>query len=177
MLLGTLNLQCLAVPIEGPVRGQITSKFGYRKDPFSGRKSFHNGLDIAAPIGTPIYAMQDGFVVFNGWKSGYGRTIIIDHFYSDLPELPRVQTKYAHNSKNIVQKGQYVKRGQVIGYVGNTGRSTGPHVHFEVIYKKNSVNPVEYLSKLPSYLQYARLTRESRSYKIKNRYKKNIGGY
>lgn len=138
----------------GPTKGAISSLFGWRGDPFTGRKRFHCGLDIAAKTGTPIYALQEGYVVFNGTKGGYGKVITIKHQYSDIPELPTIETMYAHNSKNLARVGQYVKRGDIIALVGSTGRSTGPHLHFEVHYSGGYANPVDYLTKLPKYLQY-----------------------
>ncbi len=148
----------------GPVKGKISSPFGKRVDPFTSKWKFHSGIDIAAPSSTPIYAVQEGKVIFSGWKGAYGRCIIIEHKYPDIPKIPHIITKYAHNSKNIVEKGDYVKRGQVIGYIGSTGRSTGPHLHFEVIYKGNPINPMDYIKKLPSYLDYVAYVREKRKY-------------
>lgn len=138
----------------GPTRGSISSLFGWRSDPFYGKNAFHCGLDIAAKSGTPIYALQEGFVVFTGVKGGYGNAVIIRHQYADIPEMPVIETMYAHNSKNLVKEGQYVKRGDIIALVGSTGRSTGPHVHFEVHYNGGYVNPIDYLVKLPKYLNY-----------------------
>ena len=148
----------------GPVKGRISSPFGSRVDPFTSKWRFHEGIDIAAPHGEPIYAVQEGTVIYSGWKGGYGKCIIIDHKYPDIPKIPHIQTKYAHNSKNIVKKGQRVRRGEIIGYIGSTGRSTGPHLHFEVIYKGNVINPISYIKKLPSYLDYVAYTREKRRY-------------
>ena len=138
----------------GPTKGAISSLFGWRNDPFHGRKGFHCGLDIAAKSGTPIYALQEGYVVYVGSKGGYGNVVIIKHQYPDIPELPIVETMYAHNSKNLVTKGQYVRRGDMIALIGSTGRSTGPHLHFEVHYNGGYVNPIDYLTKLPKYLNY-----------------------
>jgi len=175
-LLFQTGLACHANTVQGPTYGNISSLFGMRVDPFTGEMRYHHGLDIACPAGTPIYAMQDGFVIFSGQQGGYGNVVIIDHYFSDIPELPRVQTKYAHNSKNLVKKGDYVRRGQIIAEAGSTGRSTGPHLHFEVIYQGQSINPLEYLTKLPTYLDYAAKVRESRRYATGNRYN-GIGGY
>ena len=147
-----------------PVKGRISSPFGSRMDPFSQKWRFHAGLDIAAPMGAPIYAIQEGVVVFSGWKGGYGQCVIIEHDYPDVPKIPQILTKYAHNSKNIVKKGDYVKRGDVIGYIGSTGRSTGPHLHFEVVYKGNPINPIDYIKKLPAYLDYVSSVREKSRY-------------
>lgn len=163
--------------IQGPTLGEISSRYGYRNDPFSGQKAFHKGIDIACHLGTPIYAMQDGVVTFSGRDGGYGRAIVIDHFFSDIPELPRVQTKYAHNSKHYVKSGDIVKRGQIIALSGSTGRSTGPHVHFEVIYKNSPVDPIDYLTKLPRYLEYARHIRNRRNkYRAQNTKIRQAGG-
>ncbi len=147
----------------GPVQGKISSPFGFRMDPFTNQRRFHAGIDIAAPQNTPIYALQEGIIIFSGYKGGYGNCVIIDHHYPDIQKIPRLQTKYAHNSKNVVQVGQRVKRGDVIGYIGSTGRSTGPHLHFEVIYKGNRINPIEYIKKLPEYLDYVAYIRKKKN--------------
>lgn len=119
----------LAWPVDG---GIITSRFG----PRNGRN--HDGIDIGAKEGTPILAAADGKVVFNGWMHGYGRMLIVKH-------ANHLTTVYAHNSKNSVKKNSRVKRGQVIGEVGQTGRSTGPHLHFEVRNDTHPKNPLLYL--------------------------------
>jgi murein DD-endopeptidase MepM/ murein hydrolase activator NlpD len=108
-----------------PLNGRFTSPFGIRKDPFTGKPKFHAGIDIAAPYGTPIKAAKDGKVTYAGWKSGYGNVVIIEHQFG-------YTTLYGHMSKILVSVGQYVKGGQYIGKVGSTGKSTGPHCHFEV---------------------------------------------
>lgn len=115
-----------------PTRGRLSSRFGWRW----GRK--HTGIDIAAPIGTDVKASDGGVIIFSGWKSGYGYLVIIDHGAN-------MKTYYGHNSKLLVKKGQKVYKGQRIALVGSTGRSTGPHVHFEV--RKNNVplNPLGYV--------------------------------
>ncbi|NLM40867.1 MAG: peptidoglycan DD-metalloendopeptidase family protein [Firmicutes bacterium] len=115
-----------------PVSGRISSPFG----PRWGR--MHNGLDIAVNTGTPVRAAADGRVTFAGWNGGYGILVIIDHGNN-------VETRYAHNSRLNVKVGQSVTRGQIIAYSGNTGNSTGPHVHFEIRYRNNPVNPQNYL--------------------------------
>lgn len=150
--------------ISGPVLGSISSTFGLRPDPFSGVTRSHDGIDIAAPYHAPVYAMQDGIVIRSGRRGGYGLAITIDHYYTDVPQIPRVQTTYGHNSTLFVQVGQYVRRGQIIAYVGSTGHSTGPHLHFEVTYKGRPVDPLDYLVKLPSYLQFVAKTREHNKY-------------
>ncbi|HHY91964.1 MAG TPA: peptidoglycan DD-metalloendopeptidase family protein [Firmicutes bacterium] len=125
-------------PDSWPARGSITSRFGLRRSPFGRSVEFHEGVDISAPYGAPVRAAAAGRVVFAGWKNGYGRFVIIDHGYG-------FQTAYGHNSKLNVRVGQIVKKGDVIANVGSTGRSTGPHVHYEVIYQGQKRNPLQYL--------------------------------
>ncbi len=121
-----------------PVRGRLTSGFGYRNDPFTGRRSFHNGVDWAAPVGTPVGAAMAGRVVDTGRNSVYGRYVVIQH--------PRgYQTLYAHLSQIIVQTNQRVGQRQRIGRVGNTGRSTGPHLHFSIFRNGQPINPLREL--------------------------------
>jgi murein DD-endopeptidase MepM/ murein hydrolase activator NlpD len=117
-----------------PLNGRITSDFGSR---LSGRR--HMGIDIAARSGQPIISAADGTVRFSGWRSGYGNTIIVQHAQG-------LKTLYAHNSRNLVRKGEKVRQGQVIALVGSTGRSTGPHLHFEVRNGSGPQNPLSYLS-------------------------------
>ena len=143
-----------AYTVTGPVLGSISSIFGMRVDPINGIVRHHDGIDIAAPYGSPVYAMQDGVVMRCGLRGGYGLAITLDHYYPNIPLIPRVQTTYGHCSVLFVHKGDYIKRGQVIALVGSTGHSTGPHLHFEVTYKGSAVNPIEYLVKLPGYLNY-----------------------
>lgn len=108
-----------------PAKGWFTSRFGYRVSPFTGRATLHAGLDIAAAPGSPVHATADGIVTFAGYDEGYGKMVTIDHGYG-------VSTRFGHNSQIYVQVGQKVSRWDVIASVGNTGRSTGPHVHYEV---------------------------------------------
>jgi murein DD-endopeptidase MepM/ murein hydrolase activator NlpD len=108
-----------------PAKGWFTSRFGYRVSPFTGRAAMHAGLDFAAAPGSPVYAPGDGIVTFAGYDEGYGKMITIDHGYG-------VTTRYGHNAQIYVQVGQKVSRWDVISSVGNTGRSTGPHLHYEV---------------------------------------------
>ncbi len=115
----------------------MSSGYGYRRDPVYGSTRFHEGLDFAAPTGTPVYATADGRVSEAGWASGYGNVVNIEHGYNYL-------TRYAHLSKITVTSGQEVKRGDKIGEVGSTGKSTGPHLHYEVRFKNEPQNPVNY---------------------------------
>jgi murein DD-endopeptidase MepM/ murein hydrolase activator NlpD len=128
-----------AKPSIWPTQGRISSRYGYRKSPFTGRREFHEGIDIAASTGTPVRATGTGVVTFAGWHSGYGQTVMIDHGYG-------FKTRYAHNSKLVVKKGMRVEKGDVIAYVGSTGRSTGPHLHYEVHLNGKTQNPANYLS-------------------------------
>lgn len=125
-------------PTGMPVEGYISSYFGGRPDPFSGHAAYHTGLDISAPTGTPVHAVAEGMVTFAGLRTGYGDVIEIDHGNGYM-------TRYAHNSALVVRPGQRVHVGDVIARAGSTGRSTGSHVHFEVWYKGNVVNPLAYV--------------------------------
>ena len=128
----------LSTPSIWPVRGWISSTFGIRNDPFEKTKKFHEGLDIANNPGTPIKATADGIVAFVGVNGGYGNVVIINH-------LNDIQTRYAHLQSYIVKSGQHIKKGQIIGYLGNTGRSSGPHLHYEVRKNGIPVNPKLYI--------------------------------
>ncbi len=121
-----------------PLEGRVTSSFGERLDPFNGEGAFHSGIDICAPYGTPVRAAADGEVTGNPLGAGYGRGIELDHGHDVL-------TVYGHLSAIAVLPGQHVVRGQVIGYVGESGRATGPHLHYEVRVHKVPVNPHKYL--------------------------------
>jgi len=125
-------------PSVWPVRGWISSHFGYRISPFTGRREMHKGLDIVNRKGTPVVVTADGRVVFAGYKHGYGKMVIVDHGLEKL-------TKYGHLSKISVHSGDLVTRGQELGKVGSTGRSTGPHLHYEVVVNGKAVDPVDYL--------------------------------
>ncbi len=122
-----------------PTRGRVTSRYGARRHPVTGRTQMHEGIDLAAPTGTPIVATADGVVLFSGSRGGYGRTVIINHGYG-------FQTLYGHASKIAVRVGQRVKRGQVIAYVGSSGVSTGSHLHYEVRVSGKPVNPWPYMN-------------------------------
>ena len=126
------------IPSIWPVQGQVTAGFGQRLDPLSGEGAFHSGIDIAAPMGSRVDAPADGIVFFAGPEAGYGNTILIDHGYG-------IKTKYGHLSKISVVVGQEVKRGEVIGAVGMTGKTTGPHLHYEVHVHETPVTPARYL--------------------------------
>jgi murein DD-endopeptidase MepM/ murein hydrolase activator NlpD len=121
-----------------PTNGWVTSQFGYRRSPFTGQRELHKGLDISAPTGTPIYASASGKVVKVEKDHGYGKNIMVDHGSG-------IVTRYAHLSNYAVKKGDQVKRGQLIAYVGNTGRSTGPHLHYEVRLNGVPVDPLRYI--------------------------------
>jgi len=128
----------LATPMGFPVQGTISSPFGKRVHPVSGRSEFHRGLDISTAADTPVTATADGVVVFSGWnRGGGGNVVVIAHGHG-------FSTYYAHNRKNNVQVGQSVKRGDVIGYVGSTGSATGSHVHYEVWHNGKNENPIHY---------------------------------
>ncbi len=121
-----------------PVRGWVTSTFGYRRSPFTGLREMHEGLDIASQMKAPVTSTASGIVVRVGFRRGYGNVVEIDHGYG-------VVTRYGHNSKNLVKIGQSVKRGEVVALLGNTGRSTGPHLHYEVLLNGVPVNPDRYI--------------------------------
>jgi murein DD-endopeptidase MepM/ murein hydrolase activator NlpD len=121
-----------------PLEGRIGSSFGERQDPINGEGAFHSGIDIDAPTGSPVRAAADGNVTEAAMNAGYGREIVIDHGHD-------VMTIYGHLSVMAVVPGQHVMRGQVIGYVGQSGRATGPHLHYEVRVHKVPVNPYKYL--------------------------------
>jgi murein DD-endopeptidase MepM/ murein hydrolase activator NlpD len=130
--------QIADAPSLWPVEGPVTSSFGERQDPFNGEGAFHAGIDISAPNGTVVRATGDGIVDAADTVSGYGRQVIVDHGHG-------VRTVYGHLSGMLVISGQHVIRGQIIGYVGQTGRSTGPHLHYEVRINNVPVNPHKYL--------------------------------
>lgn len=123
-----------------PLRGPVTSGFGYRKDPFSGSKRFHCGMDIGAEIGTPVKAAGNGKVIFSGWKGSYGYLVVIAHEKNYI-------TVYAHNSKNLVKTGEIIKKGEVVALSGNTGAVTGAHLHFEIRKGTVPLNPRRLLKK------------------------------
>jgi murein DD-endopeptidase MepM/ murein hydrolase activator NlpD len=121
-----------------PVEGQITGSFGERIDPFNGEGAFHSGVDISSYVGSPVMAPADGLVTFADFMGGYGRAVIVDHGHG-------ISTRYGHLSSFAVTAGQHIQRGDTIGYVGLSGRSTGPHLHYEVRINDVPVNPYKYL--------------------------------
>jgi murein DD-endopeptidase MepM/ murein hydrolase activator NlpD len=135
-----------------PIEGIVTSSFGEREDPFNGEGAFHAGIDISAPYGTPVRATADGDVSSAAMGAGYGREVVLDHGHD-------LRTLYGHLSAIAVLPGQHVIRGQVIGYVGQSGRSTGPHLHYEVRVHNVPVNPHKYLRS--TYEQVASVDRNS----------------
>ncbi|HVY55222.1 MAG TPA: M23 family metallopeptidase [Thermodesulfobacteriota bacterium] len=127
------------LPVGTPLEGKINSGFGYRKDPFRSSIGFHSGVDIDAKFGDPVVATADGIVEKTGWQGSYGKTVILQH-------EDGFETIYGHLSKISVEEGQKVKVGEEIGKAGNTGRSTGTHLHYEVIKDGKRVNPTNFLS-------------------------------
>ena len=127
-----------ALPSRWPLRGPVNSGFGGRVSPWSSRSEFHSGLDIGAPIGTAVKSPAPGTVVFAGIHPEYGQTLIIDHGHE-------TKSLYGHLSKLQATTNQKVQRGEVIALSGNTGRSSGPHLHYEIQVKGQSVNPTSYL--------------------------------
>jgi hypothetical protein len=138
-LMSTRSLGERIMPGGWPIiGGWISSHFGYRSDPFTGRGAFHAGVDFAAPQGTKVIATGPGFISFSGYKDGYGNVVEVTHPTGYL-------TRYGHNSRNLVREGQTVQKGQAIAVIGSTGRSTGTHVHFEVERDGKKVSPMRYL--------------------------------
>lgn len=127
-----------ATPSIWPVEGRVSSGFGHRRSPFTGRREFHNGIDIVAPPGTPVHGTADGRVILATYQRGLGNVIVVDHGYG-------YQTLYGHLSGFAAITGAKIKKGQHIGYVGNTGMSTGPHLHYTVFVRGAAVNPREFM--------------------------------
>jgi murein DD-endopeptidase MepM/ murein hydrolase activator NlpD len=128
-----------SIPSREPVDNvTLTSSFGNRKDPFNGGRRMHQGIDIPGPLGTPVYATADGVVARAQWANGYGNLVEINHGNG-------LETRYGHLSKLIAQPNERVRRGQLIGLMGSTGRSTGSHLHYEVRIAGNAVNPTPYI--------------------------------
>jgi murein DD-endopeptidase MepM/ murein hydrolase activator NlpD len=131
-------LRANSTPSLWPVEGPVTGSFGERIDPFNGEGAFHSGVDISASVGQSVIAPADGIVIFADFMGGYGRAIVLDHSHG-------ITTRYGHLASFAVTAGQYVHRGDTIGYVGLSGRSTGPHLHYEVRINDTPVNPHKYL--------------------------------
>ncbi len=132
------NEELAAMPSIWPTNGKVRSGYGYRKDPFTYRTAFHTGVDIANSVGTPVYATADGVVKHAEYDGGYGRSILVNHRNG-------ISTRYSHLSRYVVKAGEEVKKGMLIGYIGNTGRSTGPHLDYEVLINGKAVDPMKYL--------------------------------
>ncbi len=133
------RLEALMVPSSPPVNGPVGSGFGFRSDPFTGRAALHTGLDFPSGVGTPILAAAGGMVITAGPHPQYGQMVELDHGNG-------LVTRYAHTSRMLVKQGDLVKRGQLIAEVGNTGRSTGPHLHFEVLVEGVQQDPAKFLA-------------------------------
>lgn len=127
-----------ATPSIWPTSGSISSGFGWRNAPMEGASETHQGIDIASNTGTPVVATADGKVVKSGWSEGYGNIVQIDHGNG-------LETIYGHNSQIVATIGQNVKKGQLIAYVGSTGVSTGPHLHYEIRVNHSAVDPMKFL--------------------------------
>lgn len=127
-----------STPMGWPVSGNITSPFGFREHPLTKSTSFHSGIDINVPEGTPVRATASGIVVYSGFSYGSGNVVVIEHGHS-------YTTLYAHNKRNLVKVGDRVKRGDIIALSGSTGDATGPHLHYEVWKAKKPVDPIRYL--------------------------------
>jgi len=128
------------IPTGRPVENlALTSNFGVRSDPFTGRSRMHKGIDIPGPAGTPVYATADGIVAVSQWMNGYGNLVEISHGND-------TQTRYGHLSKLMVKPNQRVQRGEMIGLMGSTGRSTGSHLHYEIRFAGAAINPLPYVT-------------------------------
>ncbi len=128
-----------SMPAILPAKGIVTSRYGYRSDPMHGRRAFHSGIDISARPGSPVYASADGVVARAGTIGSLGRAVYLSHKFGH-------STRYGHMSKLAVQPGERVKRNDIIGYVGNTGRATGYHLHYEVHTAGRAQNPLEFVA-------------------------------
>jgi murein DD-endopeptidase MepM/ murein hydrolase activator NlpD len=127
-----------STPSIWPVRGYLSASFGNRIDPFTGQPDFHPGLDVSTPLGTPIHAPADGVVISCADKGGYGHSIVVDHGNG-------IVTRYGHLASYAVKAGQRIRRGDILGAVGSTGRSTGPHLHYEIWIRDQAQNPIHYI--------------------------------
>ncbi|MCH8819132.1 MAG: M23 family metallopeptidase [Acidobacteria bacterium] len=136
-LYNTRTILLAATPALIPVSGYPSGRFGYRIDPFNGEREFHPGIDISAPRGNKVIATADGVVTTAGRKYSYGKLVMIEHKFG-------LSTRYGHLDRYTVERGQKVKRGDIIGYVGSTGRATGPHLHYEVRLNDRPLNPLRF---------------------------------
>jgi murein DD-endopeptidase MepM/ murein hydrolase activator NlpD len=136
------------LPAVWPIMGRLMGGYGERSDPFSGEGAMHTGIDISAPVGTPVKATADGIVLHASWNAGYGRCVIIDHGNG-------YQTWYAHLSQFDVMEGQEIRQGEIVGRVGTSGRSTGPHLHYEVRIHSTPVNPYRFMQRQVAQTQTA----------------------
>jgi murein DD-endopeptidase MepM/ murein hydrolase activator NlpD len=132
------TMMLASTPSIFPVRGYFSSTYGTRKDPFTGERAMHYGIDISTPTGRPVVATADGIILYAARRGTYGNIVVIDHKFD-------MMTRYAHLSKFAVKAGERVKRGDVIGYVGSTGRSRAPHLHYEVWVDDRTVHPLDYI--------------------------------
>jgi murein DD-endopeptidase MepM/ murein hydrolase activator NlpD len=140
----------MAIPSQRPIQQtNLTSGFGVRSDPFRGGAAMHAGVDMAGPIGTPIYATADGWVGRAGWANGYGNLVELEHGRG-------VETRYGHLSAILVKSGQRIRRGDLIARMGSTGRSTGSHLHYEVRIDGRAVNPIPFLQTSDYIVEVAR---------------------
>lgn len=133
-----LALVMISTGVEAVAQTRVTSNFGYRKDPFHGGQKFHAGMDFGAKAGTPVYATGDGYIKRARWAGGYGNLIEIEHGFG-------YQTRFGHLSKILVSEGQFVRRGELVGLVGSTGRSTAPHLHYEVRINGAPTQPADHM--------------------------------
>ncbi|HLV00514.1 MAG TPA: M23 family metallopeptidase, partial [Acidobacteriota bacterium] len=133
----TREILLAATPSILPVRGYPSDRFGSRSDPFDGETDFHPGIDISAPRGAKVVATADGIVAFAGRRSGYGKMVALEHKFG-------MSTRYGHLDRYTVESGQKVKKGDIVGYVGTTGRTTGPHLHYEVRLNSQPLNPLRF---------------------------------
>ncbi len=132
------TLMLASTPSIWPVRGYFSSTYGHRNDPFTRERAMHYGIDISTPAGRPVVATADGIILYAARRGTYGNIVVIDHKFG-------MMTRYAHLSKFNVRAGARVKRGDVVGYVGNTGRSRAPHLHYEVWVDDMTVHPLDYI--------------------------------
>jgi murein DD-endopeptidase MepM/ murein hydrolase activator NlpD len=127
-----------STPSIWPVSGYLSASFGNRLDPFTGLKDFHSGIDISTPLGTKVQAPADGLVISAHAQGGYGNALVVDHGFG-------IQTRYAHLAGFNARPGQRVRRGDVLGFVGSTGKSTAPHLHYEVWVRDQAQNPIQFI--------------------------------